>query len=148
MSVGALTLPSLSSAWHVDQAILYHQSEDPPRLVVIRFGHGSNPETMRMDAKLSKVEEAVSRFAAVYVCDTTEVPDFKDMYELYEDHFAVMFFFQNKHMMCDFGTGNNNKLDFYIDEKQEIIDILECVYKGAKKGKGLVPSPKGRSECL
>lgn len=48
-------------------------------------------------------------------------------------------------MQVDFGTGNNNKLNFPVGEKQELIDIVECVYKGAKKGLGLVVSPKDYS---
>ncbi len=40
--------------------------------------------------------------------DITEVPDFNKMYELY-DPCTVMFFYRNKHMMIDLGTGNNNK---------------------------------------
>jgi len=56
-----------------------------------------------------------------------------------------MFFFRNKHMMCDFGTGNNNKLNWVLEDKQELIDIIETIYRGAKKGRGLVVSPKGES---
>jgi DIM1 family U5 snRNP protein len=48
------------------------------------------------------------------------------MYELY-DPVTLMFFFRNKHM----------------------IDIIETIYRGAKKGRGLVVSPKGGSNvCL
>lgn len=46
-------------------------------------------------------------------------------------------------MMCDFGTGNNNKLNWVLEDKQELIDIIEAIYRGAKKGRGLVVSPKG-----
>ncbi len=65
------------------------------------------------------------------------------MYELY-DPVTLMFFFRNKHMMCDFGTGNNNKLNWVLEDKQELIDIIETIYRGAKKGRGLVVSPKGK----
>jgi hypothetical protein len=65
------------------------------------------------------------------------------MYELY-DRMTIMFFYRNKHMMCDFGTGNNNKLNWVLEDKQELIDIIETIYKGAKKGRGLVVSPKGK----
>ena len=58
-----------------------------------------------------------------------------------------MFFFRNKHMMCDFGTGNNNKLNWVLEDKQELIDIIETIYRGAKKGRGLVVSPKGKMRC-
>jgi DIM1 family U5 snRNP protein len=139
-TMGSVVLPHLRTGWHVDQAIL--SEED--RLVVIRFGRDSDPDCMRQDEVLYKIADRVKNFAALYVCDLDEVPDFKAMYELY-DPCTVMFFFRNKHMMCDFGTGNNNKLNWVLEDKQELIDIIETVYRGAKKGRGLVVSPKDYS---
>ncbi|KAL8298497.1 hypothetical protein RB597_006709 [Gaeumannomyces tritici] len=138
--MGSVVLPHLNTAWHVDQAIL---SEDE-RLVVIRFGRDGDPDCMKMDEVLFKIADRVKNFAAVYVCDVDQVPDFNQMYELY-DPMTVMFFFRNKHIMCDFGTGNNNKLTLVLEEKQELIDIIETIYRGAKKGRGLVVSPKDYS---
>lgn len=74
----------------------------------------------------------------------TQVPDFNAMYELY-DPCTVMFFFRNKHIMVDLGTGNNNKINWAMEEKQEFVDIVEVVYRGARKGRGLVVSPKDYS---
>jgi len=90
------------------------------------------------------IADKVKNFAVVYLCDIDQVPDFNKMYELY-DPVTVMFFFRNKHMMCDFGTGNNNKMNWVLEDKQELIDIVETIYKGAKKGRGLVISPKDYS---
>lgn len=92
------------------------------------------------------IADQVKNFAVLYVCDLDQVPDFKQMYELY-DPVTLMFFFRNKHMMCDFGTGNNNKLNWVLEDKQELIDIIETIYRGAKKGRGLVVSPKGVFLC-
>ena len=92
---------------------------------------------------IAGIADRVKNFAVIYVCDLDQVPDFKQMYELY-DPVTLMFFFRNKHMMCDFGTGNNNKLNWVLEDKQELIDIVETIYRGAKKGRGLVVSPKGR----
>jgi U5 snRNP protein, DIM1 family len=92
------------------------------------------------------------------------------MYELYDDC-TTMFFYRNKHIMvdlgtgewrqmpcihwslaakliaqhvvCDVGTGDNNKINWALTDKQELIDIIEIVYRGARKGRGLVISPKG-----
>jgi len=123
---------------------------------------------------------------------TKQVPDFNVMYELY-DECTLMFFFRNKHIMVDLGTGNNNKvrrrctnstnagaesclrlcmaalfqyrqvltrpcfrlppsstpkqkqINFLIPDKQEVIDIIETVYRGARKGRGLVVAPKDYS---
>uniref|UniRef100_A0A667H753 Thioredoxin like 4A n=1 Tax=Lynx canadensis TaxID=61383 RepID=A0A667H753_LYNCA len=52
---------------------------------------------------------------------------------------------KNKHIMIDLGTGNNNKINWAMEDKQEMIDIIETVYRGARKGRGLVVSPKDYS---
>jgi DIM1 family U5 snRNP protein len=47
-------------------------------------------------------------------------------------------------MMCDFGTGNS-KLNWVLEDKQELIHFIETIYQGAKKGRGLVVTPKDYS---
>ena len=161
--MGSVVLPHLVTGWHVDQAIMSEEE----RLVVIRFGRDWDPDCMAQDEVLYRmllsrpahltwcvnwygliksrpgIADRVKNFAVIYVCDLDQVPDFKQMYELY-DPVTLMFFFRNKHMMCDFGTGNNNKLNWVLEDKQELIDIIETIYRGAKKGRGLVVSPKGK----
>jgi len=129
-------LPHLSSGWAVDQAIVTEME----RVVVIRFGHDHDPDCMLQDEVLAKIAEDVKNFAVIYLVDITDVPDFNAMYELY-DACTTMFFFRNKHIQVDLGTGNNNKIDWPLQNKQELIDIIETVYRGAKKGRGLVVSP-------
>ncbi len=133
-------LPHLANGWEVDQAILSEEN----RVVVMRFGHDYDGTCMKMDETLYKVAEDIKNFAVIYLVDITEVPDFNTMYELY-DPCTVMFFFRNKHMMIDLGTGNNNKINWALTDKQEFIDIVETVYRGARKGKGLVIAPKDYS---
>ncbi|KAG6768299.1 hypothetical protein POTOM_027200 [Populus tomentosa] len=163
-------LPHLHSGWAVDQAILAEEE----RLVVIRFGHDWDETCMQnqqilvadvlvyvvfckvrsfaylesqlleMDEVLASVAETIKNFAVIYLVDITEVPDFNTMYELY-DPSTVMFFFRNKHIMIDLGTGNNNKINWALKDKQEFIDIVETVYRGARKGRGLVIAPKDYS---
>ena len=133
-------LPHLTSGWDVDQAIITEEE----RLVVIRFGHDWDPECFVMDECLRKIQHTVSSFAVIYLVDVKKVPDFNSMYELY-DNCTLMFFFRNKHMMIDLGTGNNNKINWAITRKEEMIDILETIYRGAIRGRGLVVSPKDYS---
>lgn len=133
-------LPHLKSGWHVDQAIV--NEED--RVVVIRFGHDWDPECMKQDETLYAIAERVKNFAVIYLVDITQVPDFNKMYEIY-DSTTVMFFFRNKHIMVDLGTGNNNKVNWALTDKQEMINLIETVYRGASKGRGLVVSPKDYS---
>ncbi|KAA6391390.1 MAG: putative Mitosis protein dim1 [Streblomastix strix] len=133
-------LPHLHSGYAVDQAILSEQD----RVVVIRFGHDYDPTCMIMDELLFSVAEKLANFAVIFLVDITEVPDFNVMYELY-DPSSVMFFYRNKHMMVDLGTGNNNKINWAMNNKEEFISIVETVWKGARKGRGLVDAPKDYS---
>ena len=84
-------LPHLDSGWAVDQAILAEED----RLVVLRFGHDYDPTCMQMDEVLYAIAELVKNYSVIYLVDTTEVPDFNTMYELY-DPCTVMFLFRNK----------------------------------------------------
>lgn len=133
-------LPHLHSGWAVDQAILSEEE----RVVVIRFGRDTDRICIRIDECLFKAAEKMRNFAVVYLVDIDEVKDFTIMYELY-DPCSVMFFYRNRHIMVDFGTGDNNKINWVIDDPQEMIDIVETVFRGARKGKGLVVSPKDYS---
>ena len=109
--MGSVVLPHLVTGWHVDQAIMSEEE----RLVVIRFGRDWDPDCMRQDEVLYRKTDAllirhscansrvgiadrVKNFAVFYVCDLDQVPDFKQMYELY-DPVTLMFFFRNKHMV-------------------------------------------------
>lgn len=133
-------LTHLRNGYQVDQAIL----NEPDRVVMIRFGHDWDPTCMVLDECLRKIAHIVQRFAVVYVVDITEVPDFTKMYELY-DPCTLMFFYRNKHIMIDLGTGDSTKITWAIEDKQELIDLAETVYRGARKGRGLVISPKDYS---
>eukprot|EP01084_Bolivina_argentea_P035335 65564_1 len=116
----AYLLPHLSTGWAVDQAVLNEEE----RVVVLRFGHDYDPTCMQMDEVLASIAEMVKNFAVIYVVDISQVPDFNTMYELY-DPCTVMFFFRNKHIMVDLGTGNNNKINWAMGHKQEMIDVIE-----------------------
>ncbi|KAF5185183.1 Thioredoxin-like protein 4a [Thalictrum thalictroides] len=134
------SLKKLDHAWKVDRAIV----EEEERVVIIRFGHDGDTTCMQMDEVLVSVADTIRNFAVPYTVDITKVPDFNIMYELY-DPCTVMFFFRNKHILIDLGTGNNNKINWALTDKQEFIDIVETVFRGAKKGRGLVISPKDYS---
>lgn len=130
-------LPHLGSAWAVDQAIITEEE----KVVLIRFGHDYDPQCMEQDEVLFSIAEDVRNFCVIYLVDITQVPDFNDMYELY-DACTMMFFFRNKHIMVDTSTGNNNKINWVVHDRQDVIDLIEVVYRGARKGKGLVVSAK------
>ena len=129
-------LPHLHDGWEVDQTILQENN----KVIIIRFGYDGHRSCMQMDEMLYQIAYSIQNFASIFLVDIEQVTDFNNMYELF-DPFAVMFFFRNKHILVDFGTGNNNKLNFLINNKQELIDIVENVYRAATKGRGLAESP-------
>ncbi|KAL8149833.1 hypothetical protein AgCh_006738 [Apium graveolens] len=110
-------LTDLHSGWTVDQAILGEKE----RVVVIRFSHHWDETCMQMDEVLALVAETIKNFAVIYVVNITEVPDFNVVYELYNPS-TVMFFFRNKHIRIDLGTGNNDNISWAIKNKQEFSD--------------------------
>merc|ERR1712113_386480 len=119
-------LSHLHSGYAVDQAILGEEDQ----VIIIRFGHDWDEQCMLMDECLASIADKIKKFAVIYLVDITEVADFNTI---------------NKHITVDLGTGNNNKINWAITDKQELIDIIETVYRGARKGRGLVVSPKDYS---
>lgn len=77
----AYLLPHLHSGWEVDQAIV--TGED--RVVVIRFGNDQDPTCMIQDEILMSIADKVKNFAVIYLVNITEVPDFNNMYELFDE---------------------------------------------------------------
>lgn len=59
---------------------------------------------VQMDETLFGVSDKIKEYAVIYLVDITKVPEFNKMYELY-DPCTTMFFYRNKHMMIDLGTG-------------------------------------------
>lgn len=133
-------LTTLKTGISVDSTILKEKN----KLVLIRFGITQSIGCKRMDDILEKIELKLKDLCTFYKVDIYEVNDFSIMYELY-DPCSIMFFYRNKHIMIDLGTGNNNKINWVINNKQELIDIIETIYRGVKKGKGLILSPKDYS---
>jgi DIM1 family U5 snRNP protein len=129
-------LAHLHTGWDVDQAIVWEKE----RLVIMRFGHDTDTTCMAVDEILSSCAELVKKFAVIYVVDITEVPFFNEMYEL-KDACSVMFFFRNRIVQIDYGTGENNKMTFAVPTKQEFIDICEVAYRGVCRGVWCVESP-------
>lgn len=101
--------------------------------------------TLQVDAMLQLLRPKVRKYCVVYTVDTTQVPEFNDMYELGHDRdpFALMFFFRNRHIRIDVGTGNNNKINFFaFEEVDELVQIVNAAYRAGKQGLTMASSEK------
>jgi len=95
---------------HTPQDVDATIQEDKEHVVIIWFGYDGDSTCIIMDEVLSSIANSVKNFARIFLVDIKEVDGFNVMYELY-DACTVMFFFRNKHIMVDLGTGNNNKIN-------------------------------------
>ncbi|VEN61591.1 unnamed protein product [Callosobruchus maculatus] len=130
-------LPHLQNGWQVEQAILTEED----KVVVIRFGNDWDPSCEKMDGALFKIAEKVKNSEMIYLVDVNLVPDFNEEYKV-SDTCSLRFFFRNKQIMIDSGNGNNQDINWPLEDKQKMISIFETVYDEAKKGKDVVVLPQ------
>ncbi|KAG5504389.1 hypothetical protein JKF63_04840 [Porcisia hertigi] len=96
--------------------------------------------TRQMDALLSELAPKVRKYCTIYFVDTREVTAFNDLYELGHDRdpFAVMFFYRNRHIRVDVGTGNNNKINFFaFEDIYDVLLIVNAAYKAGRQGRSI-----------
>ena len=133
-------LPRILTPYSVDLAI----NTDIPYVIAIRFGRENTADCAEMDTVLERIMGKVRSFAEIYTVDIDKVPDFNLMYEL-EDDVNLMFFYRNKHIQVDCGSGIHTRVHFPLRSDQEAIDMLEIVFRGAQKGRAKVSTNENYS---
>lgn len=80
-------------------------------------------------------------YAVIYTCEVQHAGEVAAQFEIASGDMCIMFFWRGKHVKCDLGTGDNEKTTWVVG-KQEMIDIVEVVCRGARKGRGQVDGPR------
>ncbi|XP_021730706.1 thioredoxin-like protein 4B [Chenopodium quinoa] len=112
------------------------------KLLVLRFGRSSDPACLQLDDILAKSSHDVSKFASIALVDI----DSEDV-QVYVKYFDItlipstIFFFNAHHMKMDSGTADHTKWIGAFHKKQDFIDVVEAIYRGAMKGKLIVTCP-------
>ncbi|KAM6565153.1 hypothetical protein CsatB_025151 [Cannabis sativa] len=112
------------------------------KVLVLRFGRPSDSASLHLDDVLCKSAREVSKFATVALVDI----DSEDV-QVYVNYFDItfipstIFFFNAHHMKMDSGTADHTKWVGAFHQKQDFIDVVEAIYRGAMKGKLIVHCP-------
>ncbi|KAF3661352.1 Thioredoxin-like protein 4B [Capsicum chinense] len=112
------------------------------KVLVLRFGRSSDPLSLQLDDILCKSVREVSKFATVALVDI----DSEDV-QVYVKYFditlapSIVFFFNAHHMKMDSGSADHTKWVGAFQRKQDFIDVVEAIFRGAMKGKLIVTCP-------
>ncbi|KAM0946570.1 putative Dim1 family, Thioredoxin-like superfamily [Dioscorea sansibarensis] len=131
-------LRTLSRKQEVDDII----RDTLDQVVVLRFGRESDPVCLHLDDILSKSSRELSKFATIALVevDAEEI----QVYVRYFDITMIpstVFFFNAQHMKMDSGTADHTKWLGSFQTKQDFIDVVEAIFRGAMKGKLIVNCP-------
>ncbi|KAF3796164.1 Thioredoxin-like protein 4B [Nymphaea thermarum] len=112
------------------------------KVLVLRFGRQSDIGCLQLDEIIAKSSQEISKFATVALVDV----DCEEI-QVYVKYFDItripstVFFFNAHHMKMDSGTPDHTKWVGIFQRKQDFIDVVEAIFRGAMKGKLIVTCP-------
>eukprot|EP01105_Mastigella_eilhardi_P024408 TRINITY_DN6363_c0_g1_i5.p2 TRINITY_DN6363_c0_g1~~TRINITY_DN6363_c0_g1_i5.p2 ORF type:complete len:163 (+),score=48.48 TRINITY_DN6363_c0_g1_i5:38-490(+) len=110
------------------------------KVVVLRFGRASDAVCLQLDDILARVQEKVAKMAVIFTVDLDAVPVYVKYFDI-TVHPATVFFFNQVHLKCDYGSQDHTKFIGAFFIKQDFIDLVETFFRGALRGKHIVQSP-------
>lgn len=110
------------------------------RLVVIRFGDRDDPLCIHVDAVLERICPTLSKYVGIYTCERGSVRELVDVMKL-DSPLNIMCFFNRRHIKIDCSSGDNDKINFLVDNSEMLIELFTLAYKAGVRGKEIIRSP-------
>lgn len=136
--MSSLLVPTLTTKREVDTII----RDTLDKVLVLRFGRPSDPLCLHLDDILARSSRDISKFAVIALVDIDS-----EEVQVYVKYFDItlipstVFFFNAHHMKMDSGTADHTKWIGSFHGKQDFIDVVEAIFRGAMKGKLIVSCP-------
>uniref|UniRef100_A0AAV1UG43 Thioredoxin-like protein 4B n=1 Tax=Peronospora matthiolae TaxID=2874970 RepID=A0AAV1UG43_9STRA len=138
--MSALLLEQLPDKAAIDDAI--RGTRD--RVLVLRFGRASDLACLHQDDLLAKCDHALSKMARLCLVEAERVPIYCHYFDITLIP-ATVFFVNGQHVKVDYGTPDHTKFIGAFWTKQDFIDLVEVIYRGARRGKLIVNCPIEKS---
>ncbi|KAJ8253217.1 hypothetical protein GJAV_G00210390 [Gymnothorax javanicus] len=132
----SLFLPKLSCKKDIDDVI----KGVAEKVLVLRFGRDDDTVCLQLDEILSKTSHDLSNMASIYLVDVDKAPVYTRYFDINYIP-STVFFFNGQHMKVDYGSPDHTKFVGSFKTKQDFIDLIEVIYRGAMRGKLIVQSP-------
>ncbi|KAJ8350962.1 hypothetical protein SKAU_G00260920 [Synaphobranchus kaupii] len=132
----SLFLPKLCCKKDIDDVI----KGVAEKVLVLRFGRDEDAVCLQLDEILSKTSHDLSNMASIYLVDVDKVPIYTRYFDINYIP-STVFFFNGQHMKVDYGSPDHTKFVGSFKTKQDFIDLIEVIYRGAMRGKLIVQSP-------
>ncbi|MXQ83494.1 hypothetical protein E5288_WYG014692 [Bos mutus] len=117
----------------------FHTENSSSKKVHKRNGNSCNPH-LSLHLQLSKTSSDLSKMAAIYLVDVDQTPVYTHYFDISYIP-STVFFFNGQHMKVDYGSPDHTKFVGSFKTKQDFIDLIEVIYRGAMRGKLIVQSP-------
>ncbi|TMW63343.1 hypothetical protein Poli38472_002284 [Pythium oligandrum] len=138
--MASLLLEQLTTKAAIDDAI--RSTKD--KVLILRFGRASDLVCMQQDDVLAKCERELFKMARMCIIEAEAVPIYAQYFDITLIP-ATIFFFNTQHIKVDYGTPDHTKFIGAFRTRQDLIDLVEVIYRGARHGKLIVDCPIERS---
>mmetsp|Transcript_3895 Transcript_3895/g.7877 ORF Transcript_3895/g.7877 Transcript_3895/m.7877 type:complete len:144 (+) Transcript_3895:62-493(+) len=137
----AFQVPHLHSTYAIDQAVAGEAS----KVVCLRLGEDFHPDCMKVDEILVGVARDVESLCSIYAVDVREVPECVKEFQLTEP-MSLMFVHRGRPLQLDVGAGQARRVFTRVPGgRQEFLDLVEAVCRGAQQGRELIVAPRDYS---